>query len=105
MRDYMPSILLAGFGVVLYYISNALSGAQPTDCESVYPPYPCVNYGYQSQILRISFELFCASLLLLAGSVAVALITRWLRSRGGVKESAEGPARVQSPTAPAPHDR
>lgn len=81
IRDYLPCIMLGGFGVTLTYVGLIVSIISVTYCPPLGPASQCIDVAAQNQIETISAWLFYSGLFLIAASVAVAFVTRWLRIR------------------------
>lgn len=73
---YLPSLMLAGFGMTLMYIAWVVGAISPPTC-----PMGPVCALPPDQTGALSIRLFFASVLVLSVSAATALVTYWWRAR------------------------
>lgn len=90
VRDYLPSILLAGFGFVLVYLAATLSAvAAGSSCSGGAALQACNPHSKLAQVETISFFLLLAGVGTLAVSGILALIILWRRERRAAAVSSD----------------
>ncbi len=90
IREYLPSLMLAGFGVSLVLIGSVLSAIRASYCPTG-AISQCVDVAVQNQIDTLSFSLLIAGLIVISASVVTALLTYRRRARAARRHATPAP--------------
>ena len=80
LRDFLPSLMLAGFGATLEYLAYLVGDIQLESCPTA-DYSQCFNVTGQNELVTISFWLLFAGIWLLGASLISAIVVDARRAR------------------------